>query len=102
MIEHPEAVYLAASSDDRVHIESSSLWMLCQTFKRARPGEYVIYLVHPAPWSRLSTPELESRLWGMAIVDDQGVDLREHGPNRKLKRRILITPPKRPSTGRVE
>lgn len=92
----------ALSTDGRVRISASSVWMLCQALAKARPGTYLIARFLDVHLTLSGERDDTFCRWGMAIVDDQGVDLREHGPDLKLKRRVLIDAPRRPAMGRVE
>jgi len=92
---NPEELH-AVSLDGRVNIVASGVYMLARAFKRAREGEYLITRVRPVGAT------LEHRLWGRAIVDQNGADIRQHDPGLRLKRRILVKAPRRPALGRRE
>lgn len=92
----PPEELVAISTDDRVILEASSLWHLIRGLKRARKGRYLIFRVRVSARGPFEYPANESVPHGMAIVDDNWVDVREHGPDKQLKRRILIENPRRP------
>lgn len=97
---HPEEL-VAIADDNRTIVEASSLWMLISALKGARPGRYLLFRIRSMERGSWGYPLNETHPHGLALVDDKWIDVREHGPDKKLKRRILVENPRHPRPNAV-
>ena len=96
--------FCAVSTDGRVQIVASSVYMLAQTLSRAREGDYRIARV--LGFQNRINGETTFAQWGLAEVttfaDGRVVKIREYGPTFAIKRWVIVHVPPRPSMERAE